>query len=253
MLYLIGLGLWNEDDIPGGAMDALKKCDHIFCEFYTNKWAGNMDNLEKISGKKIKLLERIEVESEMLIELAKNKKVALLIPGDPLTATTHSELMIAAKKAKIHVRIIHASSIFTAIAQTGLQIYKFSRSTTLVFPEEKFKPTSPYDVIAENQKLGLHTLVLLDIKYDTEKYMSAPEAIDILLDIEKEKGKNVINDNTMIVVCCQLGSDSQIIRYEKAKNILKDNSLKDNIPAVIIFPGKMHFKEEELLNLWKKN
>jgi diphthine synthase len=253
MLYLIGLGLWDENDLPLGAIEKIKKCQAVFCELYTNKWAGSLKKIEELVDKKIKILERLEVESDMIIELAKSQKVALLIPGDPMTATTHSELIIAAKKARIKVHVIHASSIYTAVGQTGLQMYKFSRSTTLVFPEQRFKPTSPYEVIAENKKMGLHTLVLLDIKYDIEKYMSIPEAIGILMDIEDENRKGVIKSDTMLVACCQLGSENQIIRYDSAKNLMNDKELINKIPAALIFPGKLHFKEEEMLNLWKKN
>ena len=72
MLYLIGLGLWNENDIPLRGIEAMKKCDIIYCEFYTNKWTGDMNKLEEITGNKI-TAEKLK-ES---IELINNKRKAL--------------------------------------------------------------------------------------------------------------------------------------------------------------------------------
>src|SRR3989338_4671148 len=97
MLYLIGLGLWDESDISLRAVEALKKCEEVYMETYTNKWLGNIRHLEETIGKEVKPLKRLQVESDMLIDIAKETDVALLIPGDPLVATTHIQLMIDAK------------------------------------------------------------------------------------------------------------------------------------------------------------
>jgi diphthine synthase len=51
-----------------------------------------------------------------------------------------------------------------AIGACGLALYNFGQSVSLVFFTEKWKPSSFYDRIKENADLGLHTLVLLDIK-----------------------------------------------------------------------------------------
>ncbi|MBS3050913.1 MAG: hypothetical protein J4400_02080 [Candidatus Aenigmarchaeota archaeon] len=45
MLYLIGLGLWDEGDISLKAIGILKKCEEVFIETYTNKWLGNITSL----------------------------------------------------------------------------------------------------------------------------------------------------------------------------------------------------------------
>lgn len=238
MLYLIGLGLHNEEDLSFKAITAMKKCNAVYCEFYTGKWFGDTKRLERIVGKKIHLLKREQVESDFLINEAKRKTIALLIPGDPLTATTHMELLLEARKQGIETKVIHSSSIFTAIAESGLQLYKFGRATTLVKPERGFEPKSPYQVIKENKKSGLHTLVLLDIKDD--KCMTVKEGIELLL-----KHKAVCK-NEKIVACCMIGGE-QMMKYDMAENLLKDFP----IPAVLVIPGKLHFKEEEALELWE--
>ncbi len=230
MLYLIGLGL-DEKDISLKALEALKGCEAVYCEFYTSKWNGDIDNIEKLLGKKIKVLEREEIESEFLVKEARNKDVSLLIPGDPLTATTHFQLILDAKESGVNVEIVHAPSIYTAIAETGLQIYKFGRTTTLV---KDFAASSPYDVIKENRKNDLHSLVLMDIE------MPAKDGIGLLI---KNKA---IAENEKILACGHLGTKKSKIVYGPANKINIDE-----VPSIVIIPGKLNFKEEEALELWK--
>ncbi|MFH0949433.1 MAG: diphthine synthase [Candidatus Aenigmatarchaeota archaeon] len=239
MFYLIGIG-FNEDDISAKATAAMKNCDAIYAEFYTNKWHGD---LNKLTGKKIEIIDREKTESDFLVNEAEGKTVALLVSGDPLAATTHMELFIEAKKRNITVKIIHAPSVYTAIAETGLQLYKFGRVTTLVKPEKGFEPVSPYDVIVQNKSSGLHTLVLLDIG------MTAKDGINLLLNMEKKKKRGIFLDDTMIVSCCCLGTDEQEIKYGSVSLLL--STVSEKTPAALVVPGQLHFKEEEALEMWK--
>lgn len=248
MLYLIGLGICDENDLSLKALDAIKTCDKVFCEFYTNKWHGPLAKLKKIAGKNIEVLTRDKIEGDFLVNEAERKNVALLVPGDPFTATTHMELFIECKKRNIPVEIIHSSSIYTAVAECGLQLYKFGRATTIAFSEGDYKPASIYDAIHANKKSGLHTLVLLDTK-DGEHYMTIKEGLEILLDIEKGKKENLLK-NSKIIACCALGSKNQLIKYADISYFIK-NDIKET-PATIIVPGRLHFKEEEALELWKQ-
>ena len=235
MLYLIGIGISDDKDITLRAIDAMKKCEKVYCELYTNVWHGDLRAIEKRVKKKIAVIDRDKVESDFLLDEATKNDIALLIPGDPLTATTHIELMLEAKSKNINVEIVHAPSIFTAIARTGLQLYKFGRTTTLPRAQKNFKPTSPIDAINENRKMGLHTLVLLDIG------MTAAEALkelrDALGDIEA-------------VACCNISSADEVIKYGKMSKLEKAKELAAT-PAVIVIPGALHFKEQEALALWK--
>ena len=51
-----------------------------------------------------------------------------------------------------------------AVGASGLQLYTFGQAVSLVFFTDTWKPDSFYARIKENSDLGLHTLVLLDIK-----------------------------------------------------------------------------------------
>lgn len=246
MLYIVGLGLNDEQDVTLKGLDVMRKCDTVFCEFFTNKWHGDLDKLAGMIEKKIFILERQQVESDFLIKEATHKNVTLLVPGDPLAATTHMQLILDAKRQNVNVQIVHSSSVYTAVAVCGLHLYKFGRTTTLVFSEKRFRPTSHYDVILNNSRIGLHSLVLMDIQEKRE--MSVKEGLEILLEVEKEKKKDVINENTKIVAMCRLGGE-QIIKYDTIDNLIKFD-IKET-PAVIVIPGDLNFKEEEALKLWE--
>ena len=84
--------------------------------------------------------------------------------SDVISATTHTDLILRARSLNIPTQIIHNASIMNAIGACGLQLYNFGQAVSLVFFTETWKPDSFYDRIKENVNLGMHTLVLLDIK-----------------------------------------------------------------------------------------
>ena len=141
----------------------------------------------------IKILTREEVEEENLpIKDAQKRDVAFLSAGDPLIATTHSEMLIEAKKLGIETSVIHSSSILSAApGLAGLQAYKFGKVTTIPFTEENFFPHSPYMAIKANMESELHTLVLLDIRAHEDRYMTANQGLEYLLLVESELGEKV--------------------------------------------------------------
>ncbi|MBN2042531.1 MAG: diphthine synthase [Candidatus Aenigmarchaeota archaeon] len=233
MLYLIGLGIWDERDISVKGLEICRKADDVYCELYTAAWGGSLKRLGKMIGKEIGMLERKDVEndSETFVEKARKKEIVLLVPGDPLVATTHLHLLAEAKEKGVPFEVVHSSSILTVVGRTGLHLYKFGRVVTIPSPEENYSPDSFYEAIAKNMKMGLHSLLLLDIELGTKK------ALEILKGIDKEK-KGILKGRKMII-CSKLGSDKEIIVYGKATDLPP--------PAVIIIPGDLHFSEEEFL------
>jgi len=237
MLYLVGLGVWDEKDISLRGIETAKQADKIYCELYTAHWGGSLRELERIIGKRITKLERKDVEegSDRLLEEAREKRVVLLVPGDPLVATTHVHLILEAKKRGIPTDVIHSSSVYTSIARTGLQIYKFGRTATVITPAKGYESEGFYSVMKENLSKGLHTLLLLD------RDMGTKEALGILAEIE---GRRKILKNRKIVLCSRLGSEKERIVYGRIKELFEIDLPP---PAVIIVPGKLHFLEKEFL------
>ncbi|MBS3052604.1 MAG: diphthine synthase [Candidatus Aenigmarchaeota archaeon] len=253
-LYFIGLGLYDEKDMSVRALEVAKSCDILFVEFYTQKMNLNIKNLERTTGKKIKILTRKDVEenSEILLEPAKTKKVGFLIGGDPFCATTHTSLRQEAIKRKIKTYVIHGSSIFSAIGETGLHLYKFGSVVTIPF-RDKFGnklPLSVYEKIKENIDRGLHTLILLDIDAEKNKYMNAKEGIETLLDMEKRKKQKIITEDSKIIFFTRAGSTNSTIFYDKIKNIAKRDLGEP--PMIIIIPGDLHFTEKEYLEVFRE-
>lgn len=82
----------------------------------------------------------------------------------PERATTHTDLLLRARELSIPVRTIHNASIMNAIGACGLQLYNFGQTVSMVFFTDSWRPASFYDRVRENRDIGLHTLVLLDIK-----------------------------------------------------------------------------------------
>ncbi len=249
MLYIVGLGLYDEKDISIRGAEILKTADEIYAENYTNFYHGNLKNVEKICGKNIKILNRNEIETgEILYKNALSKNVVLLVPGDPMVATTHSSIIIEAEKRKIKTKIVHSSSIYSAIAETGLMIYKFGRTTTIPFPYKNTIPLSPYKIFKENFERNLHTLILLDIDIENNKFLSINEGIKILLKLEDEAKENIIRKATY-VCCARLGSDDAIIKAVKGENIEKIFDFDfGKPPHCIIAAANLHFIEEEMIS-----
>ena len=244
-LYLIGLGLYDEKDISLKGLETAKKCAEVFMEEYTSKLGVSIDKIGEMIGKKIVLLSREEVEqSKVIIDAARTGDVAFLVGGDPLTATTHIDIILQAKKEGIATKVIHSSSIYTAVCESGLFIYKFGKSCSIPFPTKDYNPTSFYDVIVDNINRGLHTLVFLDIHQHEDKFMTINDGLNRILEVARQR-KDEINENTFAVGFARMGSESQIIKFGKIKDLTNFNFGKPQ--HIIVIPGKLHFVEEESL------
>ena len=249
-LIFIGLGLYDEKDISLKGIEEIKNCDRVFAEFYTAKLVGTeINKIEKNIGKTIEILSREETEKgDKIINSAIKDKIVFLTCGDSMTATTHVDLRLRAIKKGIKTKVIHGSSIVTAVpGLLGLQNYKFGRTTTLAYPEKDYFPTSPYEIIKDNKKIGLHTLVLLDIQADNKKYMTVNEGMQLLLKMEEKHGEDILNENSTICVVARAGSSEPIVAADTIKNLIE----RDFGPPLhtLVVPGKLHFMEIEALQL----
>ncbi|MGB9713858.1 MAG: diphthine synthase [Candidatus Bathyarchaeales archaeon] len=248
-VVFVGLGLHDELGISLRGLEEVKDANAVFVELYTSLLPKfSKERFEEISGKKLNFVSRRNLEEEngrVILEAANRGKVVLLVPGDPLVATTHVALRLEAEKRGIKTRIIHGASIISAVVGlSGLHSYKFGKSVTIPFPEET-KPLTPYKVIGQNGRLGLHTLCLLDIKAEDKRYLSIREALDALLKIEKEQRKGIITLDTLVIGIARAGSDAPTVKASTISELL--NYSFGEPPYSLIFPGKLHFMEAEAL------
>jgi diphthine synthase len=235
MLYLIGLGL-NEKSLTLEGAQALKNCKRIYLESYTVDFPYNLENLEKALNlkNKIEKLGRKEVESNKLLEEAKKENIALLIYGSPLFATTHQTLIQDAKKQKVKTKIIFSSSVFDALSESGLQLYKFGKITSMPKWQKSFAPDSFLEIVKENLSIKAHSLILCDIG------LSFQDALHQLETSSKNKNLKI----EKLVVCSNLGTENSKFLYNKIENLKKE---KISNPFCLIIPAELHFMEKEAI------
>lgn len=246
-LVFIGLGLHNEKGISINGIEEIKTADTVYAELYTSLMPSlSIINLEKMIKRKISVLSRKNLEDDSgktLLESARHGKTVLLVPGDPLIATTHVALRIEAEKLGIKTRVVHGASILSAIiGLSGLHNYKFGKSVTIPFSETS---ETPYEVIAQNKRFGLHTLCLLDIKVEENRYMKIPEGLKFLLKIEEKRRGKIVTMDTLVVGAARAGSNNPTVKAGFLEDLL--NYDFGDPPHSIIFPGKLHFMEAEAL------
>jgi diphthine synthase len=248
-LVFVGLGLHNNLGISLRGLEETKTADDVFIELYTSLLPDfSMEFFAKLSGKKPQQVVRKDLEErngKIILDTANAGKAVLLVPGDPMIATTHVALRIEAEKRGIRTRIIHGASILSAaIGVSGLHNYKFGKSVTIPFPDESSSET-PYEVIAQNKKLGLHTLCLLDIEVTENRYLSIGDALRELAKKEAKRKDKVVTMDTLAVGVARAGSSKPIVKAGSVMDILDYDFGQP--PHSLIFPGRLQFMEAEAL------
>lgn len=254
MLTFIGLGLYDERDISVKGREAVAAADRVYAEFYTSRLMGtSMARLEEFHGRKIHLLSRTQVEvGPLWLEQAKEKDVAILVGGDAMVSTTHLDLRLRAISMGIKTRVIHSSSIVTAVSGlSGLQNYRFGRSTTIPFPYlargKRIVPETPYRVLQDNLARNLHTMLFLDIQTDPEeRYMTAGQGSALLLEMEAI-AEEKLPPWVLGIGIARAGSDDAVIRADRLAR-LKDCDLGGPL-HILVVPARLHFMEAEALRI----
>ena len=218
MLTFIGLGLYDEKDISVKGLEAIRSADIVYAEFYTSRLIGvGYEKLEAFYGKKIHLLSRPEVEVDPAwLKDAHDMDVAFLVGGDAMVSTTHLDLRLRAAENGIRTRVIHSSSIVTAVSGLcGLQNYRFGRSTTIPFPYvsrgKRIIPETPYQVLKENLSRNLHTMLFLDIQAaPVERYMTVSEGAALLLEMQDAAAEKCL-DGQIGIGIARAGSEDAAV------------------------------------------
>ncbi|ESO07949.1 hypothetical protein HELRODRAFT_169662 [Helobdella robusta] len=262
MLFLIGLGLGNADDITVKGLKLLQQSSKIYLENYTSILSIGKNELEKVYGRELILADRemVEQNADVILDEAEREDVSFLVVGDPFGATTHSDLLLRAKERNIKTQIVHNASICNAVGCCGLQLYKFGETVSIVFWEIDWQPESFYDKILANKERGLHTLCLLDIKikeksveniiknrniYEPERFMTVNVAIEQILEISKRRNCQVITPQTKGVGLARIGADNQLIKYGSLEE-LKIFNFGPKLHSLVII-GDLHPLEHDLL------
>ncbi|KAF6251057.1 tetrapyrrole methylase [Scenedesmus sp. NREL 46B-D3] len=266
VLYLIGLGLYDEQDVTLRGLNAIKQCERVYLEAYTSILLCDKAKLEALYGKPVTVADRemVENEADTILEGAESIDVAFLVVGDPFGATTHTDLQLRARERGIPVRVIHNASVMNAVGACGLQLYRFGEAISIVFFTDSWRPDSFYDRIASNRRLGLHTLCLLDIKvkepnlealargktvYEPPRYMSINTALEQLLEVEQARKEGAYSEETLVVGMSRLGAPDQQIAAGGMGQLLQH----DFGPPLhcLVIAGDVHVIEEEILQFYR--
>ena len=252
MLWLIGIGINGYEGVSIHTLDILKTCDIIYVDRFTGVLTDEdlqgLNNLiTKCDGNIIVPVQRWFVEDgrEILNE-SKNKNIALLTYGDPLIATTLTELYVRAVKRSIKVNIIHAASGITSlIGEAGLHLYKFGKTVTMML---EFKSSiSVYNTIFDNLLVGNHTLILTEYNNNQDKlfFLDPRHVFRSLLEVEEELKYGIFSEEVFVIVASRIGIEQQKIMSGKVKSLM--NTDFGIGPHSIIVTGSLHFTEREAL------
>ena len=250
MLTFIGIGLFDEKDISVKGLEVIRQAEDVYAEFYTSVLTGTtVEKLESFYGCKINLLSREDVEQQPeWLQRAKTKNVVFLTGGDAMVSTTHVDLRMRAHDLGIETRIIHGSSIMSAVpGLTGLQNYRFGKSATIPHPYSyKGKVIishTPYDTIKSNLEANLHTLIFLDI--DPEKgLMTINRGCELLMKMDEQLGEPDLADRLAVGVA-RAGSPQPAVKALPI-NELMEYDFGEPL-HILVVPAGLHFMEAEAL------
>ncbi|OLL22809.1 Diphthine methyl ester synthase [Neolecta irregularis DAH-3] len=270
MLYIIGLGLSDEKDITLKGLEAIKASERVYLESYTSILPHvSCESLSRFYEKDVIIADRevVESNSDEILRNAGSVNVSFLVVGDPFGATTHTDLVIRAREMNIPVEIIHNASILNVIGACGLQLYNFGQTVSLPFFTETWKPDSWYVRISENRKIGLHTLVLLDIKvkeqslenlararkiYEEPRYMTVSQAANQMLEIEDLRNEKVYSPDTMAIGVSRIGSRDQKIVYAALKELAQAD-IGPPLHSIVLPGSRCHEMEIQYLEAYRQH
>ncbi len=254
-LYIAGFGT-SLDYVTRRLLEVLREADKVYIDSYTSIAPGlDPGTVSRLAPRaEVVVADRRMLEEGQgeIIEEARGRNVVVLVPGDPMLATTHVTLRIEAVKRGVPVELIHGvSGLQAVISLTGLQVYRFGRTVTLVYPEEGLRPYSTVEYTWENLRRGLHTLILLDLRLDEGKAMTIPEAVEILLGLEeelaREEGVEPMIRHSLLVGVARAGTrDAKCVAGSPDKVASAEYPPPPH--SLIVTAPRLHPVEEEALH-----
>lgn len=246
-LSFVGLGLSSRGVTLEG-LDELRSADVVYLEYYTSPHEPRLlKELQNAIGKDLTIVDREFVEDgKKILTEAAESKVVLAVPGDPMIATTHSELRARAAMSGTETRVIHAATIVAAAASaSGLHHYKFSTTVT-VTRETVNRLTQAYSTLHQNLLKGAHTLVLLEYDVQTGESVTPSDAIGGLLLAEGNFKRGVVDGTTFALVMSRVGRQDASSAAGTFTELGKLGFGEP--PHSIVIPGKLHFTEVESIS-----
>ncbi|MEM2923213.1 MAG: diphthine synthase [Candidatus Nitrosocaldus sp.] len=249
MLILVGMGIHGYKGLSMEAMEVIKNASKVYVEAYTSPVRSkDIDALRALRANIVEVHRWLVEDGRRILDEARAGDVVLLAYGDPLIATTHIELVVRAKSKGIGCRVIHSSSILTAVlGDCGLHVYRLGRVATVV--SNPIANTSTYYALYSNLMQMNHTLLLLEYDQERDYFLAVDAALRLLLDCEAREHMHVIDEDTFVVVASRVGMEDMSIVGGRICSLLKysDEHGFGEPPHTLIVTGSMHFTEVEAL------
>lgn len=161
------------------------------------------------------------------------------------------------------MRTVPNASILSAIGATGLQLYNFGQTVSMVFFTDSWRPASFYDRVRENRAIGLHTLVLLDIKvkeqslenlargrriYEPPRYMTVGQCASQMLEVEAEKGEGVYGPDSLAIGAARVGGRTEKFVAGTLRELCSaDEELGQPLHSLVLLGRRTHELEHEFV------
>ncbi|MXX20201.1 MAG: diphthine synthase [Cenarchaeum sp. SB0665_bin_23] len=238
MLHIVGLGI-TDDSIPSNIRNIMQNADVVYLETFTSPDI-NTSEIRRICPK-LQMAPRWMVEDgRRILKESEKKDVVLASYGDPLVATTHTDLRVRAVQSDIPVNVVHGPSAITIlVGECGLHHYMMGRMVT-VMSEDTLLET-PYMASYRNAALGNHTLLLLEYNQDTDFFLGANAALKKLSNAEKSYRRGVFAPDSYCMVACRIGTKKQLVVSGRVSSLEGYNF--GDPPHSIILTGRLHFTE----------
>ena len=263
MLYLVGLGLADETDITVKGLAVVRSAARVYLEAYTSILLVPHATLEAYYGRPLIIADRemVESSSDEILANADKEDVAFLVVGDPFGATTHTDLVLRARELDIPTQSVHNASIMSAIGATGLQLYNFGQTVSMVFFTETWKPSSFYDRVKENRQIGLHTLILLDIKvkeqseenmargrkiFEPPRFMTIAQCASQMLETEESRREGVYIPQSLAVGIARVGAKDQSMATGTLSQ-LSEVELGGPLHSLVLLGKRTHDLEKDFI------
>ncbi|TBR22624.1 MAG: diphthine synthase [Candidatus Nitrosotenuis sp.] len=250
MLWFVGLGISGPDSLSDKTKKIISDADAVYFEQFTSPMKNDeSQKIRELAKGQFKFAPRWLVEDgKEILDSAKTKNVVMVTYGDPYIATTHIELRTRAIQEKIQTNTVHASSAITSlVGECGLHYYKVGRTVTVM---SGIPSSTAYYTIYENLRVGNHTVILLEYNQNEDFFLNPKNAIESLLESEKEQVRKVISDSTYGIVASRIGQQDQKIIAGSFASLKKTDF--GNPPHTIIIPGTLHFTESDALKVLAK-
>ena len=134
----------------------------------------------------------------------------------------------------------------------------------MVFFLDNWKPTSYYDRVKENSSIGLHTLILLDIKvkeqslenmargrkiYEPPRYMTVAQCAQQMLETEEIRSEGVLEPDRLAVGIARAGSAAQKIVVGTITEMAHVD-MGEPLHSVVLLGRRTHELERDFIKLY---